>query len=387
MRLPVEVRLKILRNLSGVEFVIRSQDYYLKERMGIDPDDATSEEREKCSRQYFEQSGQILRICQQLYHEGCQVIYTEHSLGIDIENDGLTYLRILDKSFRSPGNFIEAKAEHTISKNTNFDLLSHLQHEGDFLFTELALRKELLLIYPGLCRFPSCHISMMVYSDENIFVACRFLRQLLRHKKIVVNMHEVPKDHDDEEKDAYNFEQMATLIHRTLQCNGITIRRPFCSGCVANIRPNGNICKHEIQYGNMVESHGTAPQDCFLLYLNFFRHIILSLPKIEIELIPREFDSVHPDEIRKLQQHAMSGDLDAFHISRKSIMKLVKKWQTRWAEKEMKNLVDRMEAVGEYLKDVKENFDLALCDNDCATEIAHASHPSAHCQNFWRNED
>ena len=188
MRLPAELRLKILRLLLKAPAPFDHSKRQPDNKQGTD----TFEED-------VQMSAQILRCSQQLYCEAHLVLYGENTLIVrciqekDRAGDYGYLCRILDTSIQphyrmdgpSPSSRFATDLQSVVKwKIPIFEELTHIEHSPSHL--EDVRRMDQLL--PAISKFTHYRLEMEHSSSEVTFMVCRLLGILLAGKHVSVKI-------------------------------------------------------------------------------------------------------------------------------------------------------------------------------------------------------
>lgn len=405
MSLPTELRLKILRNLTTADVVLQSQHHYLKNCMGINPFRATPLEKLLCNRKYFHQSGQLLRVCQKLYDEGCQVIYAEHVLVIDSPRawHDLSDLEILDQSFMHAPTSLNA-----IPFLDQPDFQSYLQEDFDNFGT--AEQESRLAICPAIARFRAYCISMELTTKHRIFVLSQLFKKILCGKRVA--LHESAPS-----PTKLDISTAALYMGRALG-GTVTICTKETHQYMPFRHDGRKECVHAVQCGASQNSMSRT-DDCFLTFFRFWNNIILPAPSRRINDDKCCLTVKHKDMVDKMHEHVVEDDAVAFHETRIQILRLVLQWTKSWASQEIQCLKQRADALAalaecpmeisersaigmriwmlfhlmkdldRFLTNLKSNFELALQDETCNTYLGNTGFLGLQCQGLheWDEPD
>lgn len=176
LRLPGELRVKILRNLLKTDKVIESksemqmQSYRRWSQTHVGPvDDEEIQRVETRYRRQTKLSSQVLRCCQALYADGRHILYQENKLSIN-----LTKRRygVLDLDLEIP------------------QLTRQLDHPDQSIFSLATRHKSLhpfLTVYAVISEFGSLVVSMDQQEHQDLYADCRLFRELFHGKRLEIS--------------------------------------------------------------------------------------------------------------------------------------------------------------------------------------------------------
>jgi len=247
-------------------------------------------------RKRLQRSSQVLRTCQQLYVEGHFLLYEENTLQIRTRCGGLN---VLDAFMRLP----ETVEEMT----TQLDLLESarsIRDESPGEHDEDADR--IVRTYPALKKFRKYSIEVVYCDQEDVFIACRMLRNLLHNKHVTF----MPKHHGLSDCDAVDFLEPCAI----LDCESFTF---------------DDI--DDVEHLRAAVTGRTRVLDLFPLWLNFSDNFLSNLPEIRED----SFVDRHKQDCEELKQYMLDYDMDAYTEQQQFIMERAIEWNEEWAEGEI----------------------------------------------------
>lgn len=179
VQLPAELILIVLRLLLKSPTPIRSlRQEQIKP--GIDSDLSLSDQR---------LSAQVLRCCQYLHQTGQTVLYEENTVALYFSNRrGQPFCYFLDKSTKFASHPLDIPKD-------SFNLLFYTRSLSP---QREANAKELMEErYSALLRFKMIHTVMSLDFHEDVFTACRLLRELVKAKQVTVDLSGCPGEESE----------------------------------------------------------------------------------------------------------------------------------------------------------------------------------------------
>lgn len=174
LRLPAELRFKVLRNLLQTSRMIRMKQHA-----------RNSEESNEAYSTNTSLSGQMLSCCQQLFMDGIQILYGENTLEIACVHsakDGVLR-KVLDGQIPIPPNekglpfealgafeWRDSNAA-TASLPTQSDLRS--KYGPSRLVNRKAGSALFIQKLSAVLSFKALHVTLQINNAEKLFVACR----------------------------------------------------------------------------------------------------------------------------------------------------------------------------------------------------------------------
>lgn len=194
MRLPAELRVKILRMLlkspDPLDASNPFDDEADSESTSADTDDDS--EPEGCSKL----SAQLLSCCQQLYAECAQVLYEENSLEVCCDWEVSDWPATLEMELfycRILGDATQIPTKLKYLDGLDDSLLHHASKCAGNRFNSPAERKSakrLGTMLPATGRFRHIRMHVVAYKQKEIFIACRVLKDLLSDKDVVMSFYD-----------------------------------------------------------------------------------------------------------------------------------------------------------------------------------------------------
>ena len=322
IRLPAELRVKILRNLLKKPSPIQS----LAER-----DPANNDARAQYDAD-TSLSSQVLRTCQIAYNEGLLILYKENIIQLHIreDSDNSCELGSFDLTIRYPLDADDismhqdallefaGNAEHCDNCVTISECVGSFPAYCENPACEGYYKnsgKDLVDQYPVLQQFTHIRLVLSWMSNKNgvFVVACRALRDLLRGKHVSISF-------------------------------SLTLSRYYPGVTSRDIDPDqarvlrcASISFEEIggPHVDMVKSLicSNAPvYDTHAMWRSLMQGVISKLPNVG----DLNFADRHKGVIEQLKSRSMSYslDADAFKKERDKIMQLVKQWWDEYFEHE-----------------------------------------------------
>lgn len=332
MKLPSELRLMILSVLLVSKTRLSTRD---------------EQQQTVCSdSQVVSRSGQLLLVCQQLYHESHNLLYGYNTLGINLfrEYSNLN-CDILNLQIDLPNELSDIG-------NPNFHLLEHVDTRLESSYGASPNIQALKSVYQALRQFQHYHVHISFYDLEEIFVASLFLRHLLANKHVTFTyayqLHSVNGD----DLDAVKEEPDALNGVTTLRC------REFKFGTKPGNLPTYALATLERLEKKVMSNE--AVDDNFRLWWSIENNVIKSLPHVR----DYDFDVMYHDDLMELRTYLIKSETVAYRKKQEDIMKNIMPWNKDWAEDKSRDLEARLEAVKLYKDRSIQMLSTALEDNE-----------------------
>ncbi|KAK5318042.1 hypothetical protein LTR70_005526, partial [Exophiala xenobiotica] len=160
-------------------------------------------------------------------------------------------------------------------------------------------------MYPTLRKFEKFVVDVEYQDQEESFIACRMLRDLLHNKHVTF----IPAPRDLIDFDATDCLKTC----RMLKCQSFTF---------------GKFGDHE--HVRTAITSRTPVDDTFLPWLNFLNNFIPMLPIIYHQF----FDERHEEGLEWLRKHMLDYDMDAYREQQQLLMEQAVEWNEEWVKSE-----------------------------------------------------
>lgn len=284
LRLPVEIRLKILRSLmrKPIPICSRLQSGYAENYLDG-----------------LALSSQLLRSCQRIYHEGLNILYNENTLSILCQPAGMG-------SISCGVLHLIVRAYHVLqymgSSIHDTDLLSvakrKLEQEHPIARTKDAL--ELLPIYNSLLRFKRVQVHFECGQAEHDAICVLLVRLILKGKQVIIS----------DPPNSFNYESL-----KALRCSSIVIQK--------KTQPEG------IEKIVSLVTSSEPVEDIIEPWLNLLE-VTHRLPGRARDL----FDWMFVDEMNELLRAVVKFDVQLVKELTNGIIKLALEWNAECAKSE-----------------------------------------------------
>lgn len=180
LALPAELISKVLHFLMNDDWVVETKKRFLRREELYVGTVGYRKGKKNYAIEVLQRGAQVLRVCQQLYHEGCNVLYKSNYLQFEmlITGDGRTLqLSVLDIDVTLPAIY-----ESPTFPYRHYDLYTYScdRKEAEF--------RKLLDIYPALARCQVYDLKISYRCQEHVHVPCQLLKNLLHDKDVYITM-------------------------------------------------------------------------------------------------------------------------------------------------------------------------------------------------------
>ena len=306
LSMPSELRLLILRNLLKHEDVLQPLRW-------------TGRQEYKATVQL---SAQLLQTCQQLYAEASHVLYKENIVEIRCR----VYQRrhwcdILEASVVIPEKLSEVKdADCTLPV-----LAAQRTVAGPWARVARSNPAWLIKHYLLLKRFDLWCLNIQYETQDQVFIACRALQDLLHGKEVVTSLLPVSSEPTSNvvlPRTATDIDEAAIFSLNYLRCSAITLQSRL------DIQSLGNTITGDSPVSDRLDE-----------YIHFTRKILFSLPARSGPM----FKKSHQHELERLSRHLIDYEIEAFDNQLRLLCRHVDDWCEAWSQEEEARLVKRIE--------------------------------------------
>ena len=318
MQLPAELRLKILR------FLLRSAVpiYNLDDRSAKTQHEYV-ELHQKLEAQ-TKLSAQLLRVCQQLHHEGLPILYSENVLEITWSDASLSARAHCDDCYLC--NILTYQIHYAVycGKDPFWDELEVLTTR-EYPFGHSDTRDSLVAAYPTIGRFQKFHVIVDVDDSHDIFYACRALRGLL-HNKIVQLRFDTANGFDQE-----HLHYIEPYLH-CLRCEDIMVDCRLTNDWT----PTRGIITSKTDF-----------IDTWASWMNFSEHIVGNLQEIEEKPFRNQYKKLY-ERTREAASTYANEDYEKHKVT---LLEKAQAWTEEWYASEVAQLdarkMDMMQVLAE----------------------------------------
>lgn len=309
--LPLELRRRILISLLGENETIHSSRFL--------------EVSEGYYSEHIEQrSAQVLGTCQQLYAEGCIVLYGCNTLGIRVAsfNESVRRCSILKSQFliRSYDNFHHSASADVFRYDRWGDTSLKEAIESSVSGSFIKNTTELLARLQGIYKFSNYILDLKIDRQEQLFVVCRLLRDMLARKNVTINVslvlyHDLDPFPPDMLHNVFDTTRILKCKQLTVRCTRDELHRPG--------RPATKVFTRQIIHNDLIDN--------FEDYEDLLRDVVRRLPCLGSNRQRSEsFFNSHTDELKLLHGHMLSYRHAEYQHQRKVILGLAVEWNKRW---------------------------------------------------------
>lgn len=295
LRLPAELRLMILGHLLFYTGGVICAYTHIGDEHESTP---SGQQLLREYRTSLQRSAQVLRTCQQLYIDAHPLLYEKNTMQIHTQGGAI---HVLDAFLNLPGvKEAEEGAKLDLLELAKSIEKQYLQRE----FKEDA--EQIIRTYPALRKFQNFSIQVEYYDQEDVFMACRMLRNLLHNKHVTF----MPQPQGLSDCDAVDFLEPCAF----LKCESFNF---------------GNF--DDIEHLRVAVTGRTSVPDTLPMWLNFSNNFLVNLP----HNIDESFECRHDQDYEKLKQHMLDYDMDAYRVQQRFLMERALEWNQEWAVREI----------------------------------------------------
>ncbi|KAK5092620.1 hypothetical protein LTR70_001991 [Exophiala xenobiotica] len=280
LRLPAELRIKVLRNLLKKSQPIPAQKP--RSSSAPDDDDTTNGPRD------LNLSSQLLRASQQLYEEGRQVLYKENVLSIEY----------------GPGSPLSCDECQVLGFTLNIPSDPSRLPSTKFSFFDFAKRRpySLLKMYPALLSFQNIDLTVRSTKKDFVLVICRVMRDFPLGKDVNLIHTVVPW---------YKLLECC----RFLRCRSLHIERPATKW---------GKTEDQLDEIERLVAGRTRVLDTFLKWQELEKDILSDFPPVRGHIFGG--DQRVADSMAKAHEAAERYDAIKFEEHKYNVLEMAKHW-------------------------------------------------------------
>lgn len=336
LRLPAELRIKILRNLHRKESVIHPERYFLdcKSRMVEARLNGQNDEEQKLDaletyEEHVSLSSQTMRTCQQLRDESGDILYMTNTLLISMAQqmrccqcDNIS-LQVLNTDLELPS--AEQIRQHTDTQicdyvtDTKNQLLPHLHKYNMNQYTQL---EEFLQTYQAVSRFQSIQLQISWDEWEEGAACVRMLRTLFHQKDVLI----VLADRSKSEFHLYH------QCFRCLRCKSFDHRQDQESRNTKSVIEDSG--SDDLSRDMSIISSQKPVQDTYMLWCTLHNKLVKGLEPWDGEYFFEDKD--HYKLLQTVQRASVSYSFDHW----KQAEALLLGAAVEWIKKETRQIVE-----------------------------------------------
>lgn len=290
LRLPAELRVKILELRLGSAAIIKPLTCSMRESVGS-----------------AQRSAQLLRTCQQLYYEGQVVLYDNSVVAIEFEQRFEAYTcRILNSALHLSNCFPIAPCTEEPSLLNGARAIC--RGEGPDGMWRRVEAERFIQLYPTLMKIRCFRVCIQWDSQESVFVQFRVLRALLENKHVTCVRRGLVVDWLESCK--------------ILRCSSFNFKRPGDPRLYEDLPITSDTIARNTFLQDLQETitSRTIVRDTFLQWSDFMTNFV---PKNRVD---------DARGLYELKQHMLKCDFDAFEAQEKYLMKETIEFNRLWAE-------------------------------------------------------